>query len=191
MTLATISKSFAIAVVAAASLISTRSADAAPGDHLDLLASRLQAQSRDLIGEFRLHYAHTAEYRHLVSDAYSVYRLAGHIHVLAHTSQSLHHIESDLRQLDRLLHHLHELVDHREIHPHGGHTHGDTAHVHRLLGQMEDTLHHMLSDVRQMTRHNHGVGSGHGRFSGGYGQFPSQSSGIIIRNGRVSLRFGR
>ena len=148
----TISKTITAIVIAIGFVSGADSAKASTYDHLDQLALQLQGQSRRLISEFRLHYRHTREYRHLISDGYEMYRLAAHIHRVAHQHGGVHHLQSDLKQLDQLHHHIHDLVDHREVHPHGGHVHGNTGHVHAMLEEMEDTLHHMLDDVKQLTR---------------------------------------
>jgi|GEM_PF-2159564 len=119
--------------------------------HLDDLALQLQRQSQQLYWEFRNHYSHTPSYRHLISDASEMYQLSAHVHEVAHHGGSPAHLQADLQKLDRLFHHVEDLV--RDIernhgHPwHGGHIHGDTRHVRRILASMEDTLHHMLHDV--------------------------------------------
>jgi hypothetical protein len=139
----------------------------ARAEHIDDLAFQLQRQSRDLYLEFRQHYSHTRGYRHLISDSAEMYRLAGHIHEIAHHAGSLVHLRSDLKELDRLFHHIEDLVDDIEhdarFGHHGGHIHGSTRHVRHLLHEIEDTLHHLLDDVNELVRrqavpfHQHAV----------------------------------
>ncbi len=166
----------------------SQTADAASQRHIDRLAVSFQAQARVLMHEFRLHYRHTSQYRHLMSDARDLYYRAAHIHELVHHHGSLHHIERDINKMDTLFHHLEDLVDHIEIHPHG-HIHGHTGHVARLMARMEDTLHHLQEDVEEMLDPHHGhhpvpviVHPGHGH---GHGH-----KVIRFGNDKFSIRFG-
>lgn len=143
-----------------------QTAQAGHYEHLDRLALRLQSQARELYREFNLHYAHAAEGRHLLSDASAMYYKARHVHEVAHHGGSVHHLRSDVNELDRLFHHVEALVsriEHRHRHGHDlfghGHVHGRTWHVRVLLSRMADTLHHMQSDVNALARehrHDHG-----------------------------------
>ena len=128
--------------------------------HIDELALQLQEQARELYSEFKLHYRHVSDYRHLRSDGASLSRVASHIHSVAHRRGDIHHLESDMAKADRLFHHLEELVgriEHDTLHPVGGHTHGDLHHVHSVMQSMESTLHHLKADVESLahTRHSY------------------------------------
>ena len=172
----------------------SQAADAASFDHIDHLALRLQSQSRDLYNNFRVRYRHTSEYSHLMSDAATMYRLASHVHDVAHEGCNLAHLQDDLRQLDRAFHHVEHLVDDIEHDAHyghfgghfGGHIYGNTHDIRRKLALMEDTLHHLRDDVEELAHpaihdpHGHslgyrpapvviGGGSGRGVYIGGRG----------------------
>ncbi len=139
------------ALIAAFGLtITANNANAAPGDHIDRLALKLQGQARGLMTEIRLHFRHTSQYGHLISDSARIYGKAAHIHRVAHISGSPTHLRRDLAELDRLFHHLEGLVANVQVHAshgHGGHLHGRTGHVNRLIAEMENTLHHMRRDM--------------------------------------------
>ncbi|MBI1902851.1 MAG: hypothetical protein HYS13_17275 [Planctomycetia bacterium] len=146
----TIRKTLALTVLSV-SLMAAASASAQSYEHVDQLANQLQRQSANLYWQFRAHFRHTTEYRHLLSDTARMYRLSAHVHEVIHHGADIHHIASDVEQLDQAFHHVEEVVDHIEHDAlgHGfGHVHGDTRHVRRQLRQMEATLHHLRDDVR-------------------------------------------
>lgn len=182
-----------IAVTCIGTTFLSQPAKAASMRHIDNLAVRLQGQARELIGEFRLHYRHTGDYRHLISDSYQMYQLAAHIHSVTHHGGSLYHVRNDVNKLDSLFHHLEGLVRHMEQHSHGGHIHGDTRHVRRLLARMEDTLHHLQEDVEAMTDPHHGHGVRPIVVDPGFGHLGHSHSprGFRIGNGHFSIRIGR
>ncbi|WP_153558724.1 hypothetical protein [Roseimaritima sediminicola] len=144
-------------------LLTTGSLSTAQADtyeHIDQLALRIAGNARRLIPETR-HYRHTHEYRHLLSDARDLERLADHLHELAHHHGSLHHMQADVASLDRRFHHLEDLIESIERHSrHGhGHVHGHTEHVWSLLHAIEDDLHHLQEDLRTLSgtaRHHSG-----------------------------------
>ena len=186
-----------ILTVALAGFAFAPAAQADTYSHIDGLAVQLQRQATLLDREFTAHYRHTSQYRHLHSDSIQMVRLAGHVHEVAHNHGSLAHLRSDLRQLDRLFHHIEDLVDEIEHtaggfghhdyghygHGHhgfggygGGHIDGNSRHVARILRQMEDTLHHLQDDVEQLAaledrHHDH------------------RSRGPVIRFGRPGFSF--
>jgi hypothetical protein len=124
--------------------------------HIDELALDIQRQSRLLMRESS-HYRHTPEYRHLLSDTRDIYKLAAHMHEVAHQHGSLAHLESDLRELDSEFHHLESVFDRVEresSHGHG-HVHGYTGHVKELLKSIEADIHHLQEDVRSLRTHFH------------------------------------
>lgn len=193
--MAILSRTIVAAVLAVGGLaIGTQSASAASYSHIDRLALELRGDAGRLYSEFRQHYRHAAHYRHLISDASQMYRLADHIHDLAHRG-TLGHMDSDLEKLDRLFHHLEGLVDeieHDARHDHfghGGHTHGNTRHVRRLLDQMEDTLHHLHDDIRSARRPTIYPVPGHVRPAPH--RIPHHGGrGIAFGNGQFQLRLG-
>jgi len=185
--------------------------NAAPGSHLDEVALRLQRQAAELNREFRLHFRHTPEFGHLVSDANQIQAKAAHIHRVAHHSGSVWHLRHEVEELDRLFHHMEDVVDRIDRHAaHGiGHIHGHLAHVYDLLDDMEDTLHHLRRDLARITSGRPAHGGWHSNRHGGYvvphsgyhsgyvvprsghGRGVSVSRhGIAISNGRIGFRFG-
>lgn len=121
------------------------------GDSLVRSAHRIDAVAHELEDEFRIHYRHLRAYRHLMSDVSKVIDEAHHIVGLARDPHSsLRHIEADLVDLDRLAHHLHEVVDAAEAGRYGGHVHGDTRHVHCMLGELNRLIHSMTRTVERM-----------------------------------------
>ena len=127
------------------------SANAADYRHLDRIALRITKNTEALFREFRYHYRHTSEYRHLISDARELRSHALHIHDVAHHRGSLCHLARDVRDMDRLFHHLENVVERVErsshCEYHSGHIHGNTSHVARLMHAIEDDLHHLGEDV--------------------------------------------
>ncbi len=190
-------KSFAAVVVTiVSSVMFSQSADASTYRHIDSLAVRLQGQAREMIGELRLHYRHTGDFQHLLSDAYEVFRLAAHVHEVIHHDDCLPHVRADIDALDRKFHHLENLVAHITHHPHGGHVDGNTFHIHQMLAAMEDTLHHLQEDIDELTGPHHGHGFGAtpqyvvpAPAYHGHGAHYVPSNGVRVRNDRFSIRF--
>jgi len=129
----------------------SNSANATDYRHLDRIAVRIVKNSEALFREFRIHYRHSSEYRHLIDDVKELRSHAIHIHDVAHHRGSLAHLASDVREMDRLFHHLEnvvERVEHNSHHGyHSGHVHGRTNHVASLLHAIESDLHHLGEDV--------------------------------------------
>jgi len=133
--------------------VSTGNATAASYRHIDSLARKMMRQSRQLKSEFAFHYRHVSEYRHLIHDANELYRIADHVHDVAHHSGNPYHLRNDLAKLDRLFHHVEGLVHRIEFRARrgrNGHIHGSTNHVDHLIANLEDTLHHLQADVEEM-----------------------------------------
>ena len=185
-----------IAVLIAASLTAS-TANASSYRHIDILAVKMQRQSAKLYHEFRLHFRHTPEYRHLMSDARDLYYKSKHVHEVAHHRESLHHIKRDLAALDRLFHHLEELVEkitHDADHHGHGHIHGDTHHVEAIMKRFEQNLHHLRRDVKRMvSHHDHHLHHGHGvpMFRGAHGyKYKKATPHVGFRVGGTNVSFG-
>lgn len=170
----TIARTTVAALIAAFGLTAANTAQAA-GPHIDRLALQLQGQARQLKTEFILHFRHTAQFGHLISDASRIYGKAAHIHRVAHYTNNLPHLRRDLAELDRLFHHLEGLTRQVQIHAshgHGGHLHGRVGHVNRLMAEMENTLHHLRRDLALIGCGPIGPvpvpGPGHGGHGGGH-----------------------
>lgn len=91
--------------------------------HIDEVAYELRGQAAELYREVYYHFRETPHYRHLLSDSYEMYRLADHVHDVAHRADSLRHLKSDVRELKGLVKHFDELV-HELEHDDDGHGHG-------------------------------------------------------------------
>jgi hypothetical protein len=157
--------------------------------HIDQLALRMERQARELISEVDAHYRHHSMYRHLRSDSVGLYRLARHIHELAHHQGPSHHLRADLDSADHRQHQIQSLVAQSAFAP-LGHTHGNVGHLRRRLGQMERTLHHLRDDVAQLTTphpvpHYGGDRHGHGPAIG----FSWGSGGVYFNGQRGAVRF--
>lgn len=149
-------------IALAGSFFTSEQAHAASYQHIDSLALQLQANSAKLYREFELHYSHSPEIHHLLSDARDLHRHSQHIHELAHHHGSLGHLASDLRTLDRSFHHLERLVQHMEIgldHTFYRRVQDHPRHVQIVMQQMECDIHQLREDIAELTRHHHG---GHG-----------------------------
>ena len=154
----TIRTAIAVIVALVASFVNGLHAHAASYEHIDSLALRLQNHAATLYQEFHLHYEHTAEFPHLISDAQNLYFQAARIHELAHCHGSLIYLANELRVLDHSFHHLDKLVHQVELGAdfgHIGHVHVPTSHVRRVLKRMQRDIHHLRDDVQKLTRHHH------------------------------------
>lgn len=127
----------------------SRSAHADHKDHLNQLAARIDRQAAMLLTE-TIHYRQTPNYRALVSEVAMLRAKARHMRNTTFCAQTFHHLEEDLRIVDRCFHRIESFFDDAEIHAAHGHgiIHGITRHVEELLNDMEDTIHHMQDDVR-------------------------------------------
>jgi len=136
--------------VALLAVASTASADVY--SHLDNIAIKVKVKGQALSSEVRAHYAHTPYYRHLLSDSYEVAALADKVHDIAHHHGDIYVLDAYLTRLDRLFHHVADLIESTERAARYGHGHVacDTRHVKHLLHDLEGLLHHMLSDVKQL-----------------------------------------
>ena len=107
-------------------------------------AHRIYDIARELSYEFSIHYRHLDDYYHLRSDIAQVMSEARHIDSLSRSGYaSLCHIMTDLEDLDRLTHHMHDVVDRAERCQRRGHVHGNTRHVHYLLSSLNSSIHSM------------------------------------------------
>lgn len=106
-------------------------------------AHKIEGIAAELKTEFRKHYVHLGTYRHLMSDLSEICAQAGHIDKLAHNPRGqIAHLRADVKKLDQLAHHLHEVVDTSERSA-AGHVHGKTGHVHELLDVLNNTIHRL------------------------------------------------
>ena len=192
----TLLASFALAVLT----FMPTAANADTYHHIDKLAVEMQSQSLELIQEITRHYRHKTSYHHLRSDALQMYRVAAHMHSVAHRSGDVHHLRDDLEKADRLFHHMDKTLKNTDR-SYGGHTHGSTHHVFELMHELEVNLHHLKKDIESLDDDaHHGVGphrlrqsdSHHSRRSRsvGHGSYSWGSGGIRFSGRGWSLRFG-
>lgn len=117
------------------------------------LVHRLDGYVAEFRKEVTTHFIHSGAYRHLAADANSMIREVAHIDDLVHDGYgALTHIRTDLRELDALAHHVHELFDAVDEGRYG-HVHGDTDHVHDLIREISDTIHEMQEVVSDLIAH--------------------------------------
>ena len=151
------------AAVLTVSTLFTSTAKADHFEHIDSLAAQMRNQASRATWEVRNNFRSAPEYRHLYRDVYEMYTTADHIHEIIHTGTSIEHIRADVESLDRLFHHVQDVVrgirptDEFSVHGHGFHGHwhtpvgptrSDLRRLRSMLNQMEDTLHHLQDDVR-------------------------------------------
>ncbi|MEX2285799.1 MAG: hypothetical protein WD648_01840 [Planctomycetaceae bacterium] len=148
--------------------VSTSTANANPMRHIDEVALAMRSDAAMTLSEIRYHYRGSVEYQHLYNDAFEVYRLAGHVHELAHHADSIDHIRVDAVKLDELLHHLNDVIcqvnpvqpgfgyGHAAAYDHGyGYGYGVPAvgyayrsnRLNELVASMSESLNHLLTDI--------------------------------------------
>ncbi|MDA7922346.1 hypothetical protein N9B73_11365 [Verrucomicrobiales bacterium] len=77
--------------------------------------------------EIREHYSHTSVYRHMLAETHRLHAEAQHIDQLSHNLRtSLIHLRTDVIEVDKHVHHLHDLINAADQGRYG-HVHGDTA----------------------------------------------------------------
>ncbi len=171
------SKTILLATVALACVtFTTTSANADTYHHVDRLAVKMQSQTRELISEFSLHYRHKSGYSHLRNDAIQLYRVAAHVHSVAHQSGNVHHLRDDLQKADRLFHHMERVLAHTDR-SFGGHMHGAAHHVFELMHDIEMNLHHLKRDIESLDDDAH-HGLGPDRIVPGYHGYPHHGGRI-------------
>ena len=115
-------------------------------------AHKIEDTIKELRFEFRKHFVHLDSYRHLMSDLNELSGKAQHIDRLAHDPRGqVNHLLADVRDLDRLAYHLHEVVDACE-NSGRGHVHGRTGHVHELLTVLNNTIHRLEETMASIRR---------------------------------------
>lgn len=190
----TFSRTLMMTLVSYLAITAAQTVEAGSYRHIDELALGLQEQARELYSEFKTHYRHVADYRHLRSDSAALSQLASHIHSVAHRRGGIHHLESDMAKADRLFHHLEELVavaEHDTRHPGGGHIHGDLRHVHSLMRSMESTLHHLQSDVERLAHTRHSYHRHGRRYYSRVGiGYHWRGGGVHVNGNRVGFHIG-
>lgn len=112
---------------------------------IDRLAVRMERQARGVLREVHAHFRSTPQYRHLDHDVHEMVELAEHIHDVAHRHGSRAHIRADVRKLDRLFHHVEDLVQ-RMAH-YGRLDYQAYRHLKYSLRYMGRTLHDLLHEL--------------------------------------------
>ncbi len=139
------------AAVALSGLFWTGSAATAQSlQHLDRLAGILEWQTRNVHRELFAHYRFVPQFRHLDRDLRQMSRQTNQIRAMIQGRAGVRHMRSEVRELDRLFHHIEELVNDLPRY-----RTGDPQAARRLrssLRTMENTLHHMQDDLRRLER---------------------------------------
>lgn len=169
-------KTFAVATTLIAAFATTTGAARADDFHhghhafsyhyVDELANAVMQRAGALAEVARRNSSYGFAYKHLYNDTYEMYGLAAHIHELAHHHGSILHIRKDVEKLDKLFHHIEDLI--AGLRPygasfhHGGHSHGIHIHIHRggpsrtqlrRMRLMADDLGHTLHKLRDVLRY--------------------------------------
>jgi hypothetical protein len=137
---------FALIPVAtvAAMLLSTGISSAQGYNILVRQAHNIEKLGRELKNEFQTHYTRSSAYRHLLSDANDVIAKADHIDKLSHDPRtSYRHIKADLAELDKLVHHLHDMIDAIDQGRYRGYVEGGLQHVHAKVRSLNSAIHSM------------------------------------------------
>jgi hypothetical protein len=164
-------------------------AEAAGGERLISYAHALENTVVKLNVEIREHYSHTSVYRHMLSDTGRLNAEAQHIDQLSHNPYtSLIHLRTDIIEVDKHVHHLHDLVDAADQGRYG-HVHGDTRHVHSLMEYMERIVHSMEAEVANIQRMQRDPHHGHSSHSGHSGH--SSHTGPLNINNYLSNQWNR
>lgn len=147
----TIARTTLAALLAALGL--TMTANTAQAEDINWLTRVLEEDTRELVDELRIRFRHTAEYPHMNSDAVQLYQRAVQVRQVARFRGSWLHLRSDVAEMDRLYHHLEQLicvVEAHAAHGHGGHPHGHVRHVKLLLEDIELSLHELRAELARI-----------------------------------------
>jgi len=117
----------------------TLTSQAAPRSGISDLVHRLDGQAAEFRQEINEHYKHSGAYRHLAEDANKIYREVEHLDELVHQGASSDHFRTDLADLDRIIAHVHQVIDQIEEGTYG-HVHGSVDHVHDIVTSMSETV---------------------------------------------------
>lgn len=121
--------------------------------HIDRMAQQLQSELRVVHQEVHEHFRPFPPYADLDRDITAMEQRAAHLRELIHRGGSLRHLRADVQDLDRLLHHIEELVDSlarfREIDRRA------YAHLRQSLDRVSRTLHHLSDDLDGGHGHSH------------------------------------
>ncbi len=105
------------ATLVTTSSIATGNAQAVDDVHVDNLAYSLKVQTVRISRELRYHFRCAPQFRHLYQDVCDMYTIADRIHrntryaLIRPHATSTWCLASDVAELDRLFHHVQELVD--------------------------------------------------------------------------------
>ena len=129
------------------------------------LAHQIERQGADLKREFQAHYRYSGAYRHLISDINQFLVKAEHIDQLAHDPRtSYRHIKADVADLDKLAHHIHEVVDNVERGRFSGRCNANLAHVHQKLTALNNTIHQLQRAIEVYARPVPSCGNSYSRY---------------------------
>jgi hypothetical protein len=121
------------------------SANAQTAKHVDRVVVKLQRDLRDLHREVDRHFRDTRRYRELDRHVVEMEQAAAHIHKVLHEGGGRRHLREDVRKLDRLFHHVEEVVD--EIAERGRVDRRTVRHIREMMRQVGSSLHHLKEDL--------------------------------------------
>lgn len=114
--------------------------------HLHHLSLRLKSQLAVLHQEVDIHARPFPQYFHLHQDVVQMQRLAARIHHVAHHHGSYALLRADVYRLDRLMHHVEDLIDQLAWSGQIGPV--TLNHWRRAMFPIRNTVHHMLAHLR-------------------------------------------
>ena len=120
-------------------------AQAQSRDHLDRTARQLQAQLRDLHDEAHTHFRSTPQFREMDRHIGEMQQKAAHIQEVIRRRGGVDHLRADVRDLDRLLHHVEDLVD--ALGRSGQIDRQAFAHLRQSLRRVSQSVHHLSEDL--------------------------------------------
>lgn len=134
------------------------------GERLISYAHTLEDTVANLNDELREHYSQTSVFRAMLTDTAMIQAEADHIDQLAHNPySSLIQLLTDINEVDKYVHHLHELVDATERGRYGR-VLGDPEHVHSLIEYMEQIVHSLEAEVETIRLAQRSSRSGRGQY---------------------------
>ena len=156
----------AITAAAAALLVlGAPKAEADGGERLISYAHTLEDTVANLNVELREHYSQTSVFRTMLTDTAMIQAEAEHIDQLAHNPySSLIQLLTDIREVDKYVHHLSGLVD-ATARGRYGRVLGDPRHVHNLIEYMDRIVHSLEAEVENIRLAQRSSRSNHGQYS--------------------------
>jgi hypothetical protein len=113
--------------------------------HIHRLTVALERQVRELHREVDAHARPTPQYRHLHREVAEMERLAHHIHEVVDRRLGRAHLREDVRRLDRLVHHVEDIL--QDLRRSGQTGFQAARHLRVALREVAQTVHHLQHDL--------------------------------------------